>query len=41
MDCDVSGGAERLSTECELVLFRVLEESLTNVRGHGERAAFG
>lgn len=32
--CDIPQQGERLSKECELVLFRVLQESLTNVHRH-------
>ena len=32
--CDVAQGIERPSRDCELVLFRVLQESLTNVHRH-------
>jgi signal transduction histidine kinase len=36
VDCDVPDKLERPSRECELVLFRVLQESLTNVHRHSE-----
>jgi signal transduction histidine kinase len=32
--CDIAPGLERPSRDCELVLFRVLQESLTNVHRH-------
>lgn len=34
VECDISQHGERISKECELVLFRVLQESLTNVHRH-------
>jgi len=34
IECDIPQRSERLSKECELVLFRVLQESLTNVHRH-------
>jgi two-component system NarL family sensor kinase len=34
VECDIPKQTERLSKECELVLFRVLQESLTNVHRH-------
>ena len=34
IDCEIPGKMERPSRECELVLFRVLQESLTNVHRH-------
>lgn len=34
VECDIPQQSERLSNECELVLFRVLQESLTNVHRH-------
>ena len=34
VECDIPQQRERLSKECELVLFRVLQESLTNVHRH-------
>ena len=34
VECDIPQHSERLSKECELVLFRVLQESLTNVHRH-------
>jgi signal transduction histidine kinase len=39
VDCDISRQSERLSRECELVLFRVLQESLTNVHRHSGASA--
>ena len=32
--CDIAQGIERTARDCELVLFRVLQESLTNVHRH-------
>ena len=32
--CDIAQGIERPARDCELVLFRVLQESLTNVHRH-------
>ncbi|MGD1081324.1 MAG: ATP-binding protein, partial [Candidatus Sulfotelmatobacter sp.] len=32
--CEIAQGIERLTRDCELVLFRVLQESLTNVHRH-------
>ena len=37
--CDIPDKMERPSRECELVIFRVLQESLTNVHRHSEAAA--
>jgi signal transduction histidine kinase len=37
--CDTPDKMERPSRECELVLFRVLQESLTNVHRHSEATA--
>ena len=34
MTCDIDRGMERPTRDCELVLFRVLQESLTNVHRH-------
>jgi signal transduction histidine kinase len=34
VECNIPQDGERLSKECELVLFRVLQESLTNVHRH-------
>lgn len=34
VECDIPQQNDRLSKECELVLFRVLQESLTNVHRH-------
>ncbi len=34
VECDIPHPSERLSKECELVLFRVLQETLTNVHRH-------
>ncbi len=34
IECDIPRHCERLPKECELVLFRVLQESLTNVHRH-------
>ena len=34
VECDIPQQSKRLSKECELVLFRVLQESLTNVHRH-------
>jgi len=34
INCEIPGKTERPSRECELVLFRVLQESLTNVHRH-------
>jgi signal transduction histidine kinase len=39
VECDISRQSERLSGECELVLFRVLQESLTNVHRHSGASA--
>lgn len=36
VQCQFPETAERLSKECELVLFRVLQESLTNIHRHSE-----
>jgi signal transduction histidine kinase len=38
---EISEPLERLSRECELVLFRVLQESLTNVHRHSRASAAG
>ena len=34
VECDIPQQSKRLSKECELLLFRVLQESLTNVHRH-------
>jgi signal transduction histidine kinase len=34
VSCDIAQGIERPTRDCELVLFRVLQESLTNVHRH-------
>ena len=34
VECDIPQQTERFSKECELVLFRVLQESLTNIHRH-------
>lgn len=34
VECDIPQRSDRLSKECELVLFRILQESLTNVHRH-------
>jgi signal transduction histidine kinase len=39
VECDISRQSECLSGECELVLFRVLQESLTNVHRHSGASA--
>ena len=39
VECDIPQQSERLSKECELVLFRVLQESLTNVHRHSRASA--
>ena len=39
VECDIPQHSERLSKECELVLFRVLQESLTNVHRHSRASA--
>ena len=39
VDCDVPEKMERPSHECELVLFRILQESLTNVHRHSRASA--
>ncbi len=39
MQCEIPDKLERLPRECELVLFRVLQESLTNVHRHSEATA--
>lgn len=39
VDCDVPEKMERPSHECELVLFRILQESLTNVHRHSHASA--
>ena len=39
VECDIPRQSERLSKECELVLFRVLQESLTNVHRHSRASA--
>ena len=41
VECDIPWQSERLSKECELVLFRVLQESLTNVHRHSRASAAG
>ncbi|MBZ5686281.1 MAG: sensor histidine kinase [Acidobacteriia bacterium] len=37
--CEIPTNLERLSRDCELVLFRILQESLTNVHRHSEASA--
>jgi signal transduction histidine kinase len=37
--CDIPETMERLSRDCELVLFRILQESLTNVHRHSGASA--
>lgn len=39
LECDIPDKMERPSRECELVLFRVLQESLTNVHRHSGASA--
>jgi signal transduction histidine kinase len=39
VDCDISEKMGRPSKDCELVLFRVLQESLTNVHRHSGASA--
>jgi signal transduction histidine kinase len=39
VDCDIPEKMERFSHECELVLFRILQESLTNVHRHSGASA--
>jgi signal transduction histidine kinase len=39
VECHISRQGERQSRECELVLFRVLQESLTNVHRHSGASA--
>jgi signal transduction histidine kinase len=39
VQCDIPERLERPPRECELVLFRVLQESLTNVHRHSQASA--
>ncbi len=39
VQCDIQEGMERPPRECELVLFRILQESLTNVHRHSAASA--
>lgn len=41
LQCDIAERMERPSRACELVLFRVLQEALTNVHRHSEASAAG
>ena len=39
VECDIAEKMERPSRDCELVLFRILQESLTNVHRHSSASA--
>jgi signal transduction histidine kinase len=41
VDCEIPEKMQRPSRDCELVLFRILQESLTNVHRHSQATAAG
>lgn len=41
VECEIPEKMERPSRDCELVLFRILQESLTNVHRHSQASAAG